>query len=125
MAQVQHIQLGLVIADEHRRPRAVQNLPALCIDIKPHPDEIPHRPFEGPSRRPLAEAAVAGEIQAGGGEGAVGGAEGEGEEGGERAAVEFELVDLGECGRDAERLREGEEDERGEEEAKENGVHFS
>ena len=122
MSQKAHIQFTLMIPHEHRRPCLPQPI-LLVFNLKPHAGGEVHAPLEGARGGPLAEAAVAGEVEAGGGEGAVGGAEEEGEEGGEAAAVEFERVLVCESAEDGEELGDGEDDERGEEEGEEDGVH--
>ena len=89
MPQNQHIQLRLMVPHENRRPRFIQPI-ALVLNLEPHARESQHGPFERLRSRPLSETAVASDVEGGGGESAVQGAEEEGEEGGEGAAAVFE-----------------------------------
>ena len=113
MPQKQHIQLGLMIAHKHRRPRPPQPIP-LVLNIKPDSGEEVHRPLEGSGRGPLPQTPVAGDVETCGGEGAVEGAEDEGEEGGDGAAVVGDFVLGCEGAEEDEALGDGEdgEDER-------------
>ena len=113
MSEEQHVQLRLMIAQQDRRP---QFLPCLALqqalrvlDLKPYAGKQQHGPLEGARGRPLSQPTVADDVQACGGDGAVGCAEEKGGEGGGAAGVEVDLGHFGEVCDDVEDLR-GEED---------------
>ena len=123
MPQNQNIQLRLMVPHHDTRPDGPQPRTGI-LNPKPHTGEEPHAPFESPGGSPLAEAAVADEVEGQGGEGAVGGAEEEGEEGEEGAGVEGEGGGVEGFGEEEEEERggQGEGQEEGEE-GEEGGGH--
>lgn len=76
-----------MVADHHGGPHAIQILSA-GDDFEADVRGVAHAPFEGAGGGVLGEVFVAREAEEDGGEGAVDGAEGEGEQGGEGAGVE-------------------------------------
>ena len=98
-AQQQHIQLRLMIPNQHTRPRLQILLP--LDDLKAYARGKRHSVFEGAGGGPLGDAVVTEGAEEEGGEDAVGGAEDEGAVGGEEAGVEGGFGD-GESGEEEE-----------------------
>jgi hypothetical protein len=76
-----------MVPHEYRRPR-LQLPQALLVNINPHLDERPHEPLEALGRRPLAQPALADDLEARRRGGAVGRADDEPAEVGEAARAE-------------------------------------
>lgn len=119
-AEEEDVEFGLVVPDQHARPRAQILLP--CDDFKAYARRPAHGVVEGSGDGPLADAVLADEAEGEGGEDTVGGAEDEAAVGGEEAGVEGGGGD-GEVGEGEEGAREAEVEGKEADEDHEDRVH--
>jgi len=99
VAQDQHVEFRLVVAEYHGGPQVVPLVTLeqafRVFDLEPHTGVQQHGPFEGARRGPLSQTTVADHVQASRCDGTVCCADDEGGEGGGATGVEVDVVIFG------------------------------
>lgn len=112
-----------MIAHKDSRPRLSQVVVRI-INVEPDASESEHSPLEAASCRPLAEAAIANNVETCRCDGAVDGADYESEEGRQAATVELDVGLVSVVSEQAECLSGVDDDDRHQQEPEEEDVHF-
>ena len=110
MSQDQHIQLRLVVSEQHSGsqlfPRLALQQAVRVFNLEPHAGVEQHDPLERARSSPLPESTIAKDVQQRGCDCAVGCADDEGGEGGGAAGVVVDVLVFEEAGEDVEGLRD-------------------
>jgi hypothetical protein len=117
VSEDQHVQLRLVVAEQHGGSKLFPLIPlkrALrVLDLEPHAGIQQHGPLERARSSPLSQSTIADDVQTSGREGAVGCADDKSGEGGGATGVEVDVVVFGQVGDDVEDLGREEDGDRG------------